>query len=62
MEGLANKPVIVTGGGGVIGRAICRRFACEGARIGVFDLDGAAAGETVEAIRADGADARGNRR
>ena len=32
MEGLANKPVIVTGGGGVIGHAICRRSAREGAR------------------------------
>ena len=57
MEGLSGKAVIVTGGGGVIGRAICRRFAAEGARIGVFDIDDAAANETVDAARADGADA-----
>ena len=57
MDGLADKAVIVTGGGGVIGRAICRRFAREGATIGVFDIDGEAAAETVAAVRDDGAKA-----
>ncbi len=57
MTGLSGKAVIVTGGGGVIGRAICRRFAREGAVIGVFDIDGDAAGETVAAVRGDGAEA-----
>jgi 2-hydroxycyclohexanecarboxyl-CoA dehydrogenase len=57
MEGLVGKAVIVTGGGGVIGRAICRRFAREGAVIGVFDIDGDAAAETVAAVRGDGAEA-----
>jgi 2-hydroxycyclohexanecarboxyl-CoA dehydrogenase len=43
MRGLQGKNVIVTGGGGAIGGAICRRFAGYGAKVGVFDknLDGA---------------------
>jgi 2-hydroxycyclohexanecarboxyl-CoA dehydrogenase len=43
MRGLDGRNVIVTGGAGAIGAAICRRFAGYGARVGVFDknLDGA---------------------
>ena len=43
MRGLQGKNVIVTGGGGAIGGAICRRFADYGAKVGVFDknLEGA---------------------
>jgi 2-hydroxycyclohexanecarboxyl-CoA dehydrogenase len=43
MRGLDGRNVIVTGGGGAIGAAICRRFAGYGAKVGVFDknLDGA---------------------
>jgi 2-hydroxycyclohexanecarboxyl-CoA dehydrogenase len=43
MRGLEGRNVIVTGGGGAIGAAICRRFAGYGAKVGVFDknLDGA---------------------
>ncbi len=37
MRGLAGKNVIVTGGGGAIGGAICRRFAGYGCKVGVFD-------------------------
>ena len=37
MNGLAGKTVLVTGGGGAIGAAICRRFADEGARLLVAD-------------------------
>jgi 2-hydroxycyclohexanecarboxyl-CoA dehydrogenase len=33
----------VTGGAGGIGAALCRRFAGEGSRLAVFDLDGAGA-------------------
>jgi len=45
---------IVTGGGGAIGRAICRRFADEGVVVGVFDIDGTSAAETVERIHRGG--------
>jgi 2-hydroxycyclohexanecarboxyl-CoA dehydrogenase len=43
MRGLNGTNVIVTGGAGAIGAAICRRFAGYGAHVGVFDrnLDGA---------------------
>ena len=57
MRGLRDKSAIVTGGGGAIGRAICRRFAEEGVRVGVFDIDGKAAAETVGAIADTGGQA-----
>ena len=58
---LADKHVVVTGGGNGIGRALCRRFATEGARaIVVADLDGDGAsavaddiGATATAVRLD---------
>jgi 2-hydroxycyclohexanecarboxyl-CoA dehydrogenase len=37
VRGLAGKTVLVTGGGGAIGGAICRRFAADGARVLVAD-------------------------
>jgi 2-hydroxycyclohexanecarboxyl-CoA dehydrogenase len=37
VKGLSGKQVLVTGGGGAIGAAICRRFAEEGARVLVAD-------------------------
>jgi 2-hydroxycyclohexanecarboxyl-CoA dehydrogenase len=37
MKGLGGKTALVTGGGGAIGAAICRRFAGEGARLLVAD-------------------------
>jgi 2-hydroxycyclohexanecarboxyl-CoA dehydrogenase len=43
MRGLQDKVAIVTGGGGGIGGATCRRFAEAGTTVAVFDLDGAAA-------------------
>lgn len=42
MERLQGKVAVVTGGGGGIGGATCRRFAREGARVAVFDRDLAA--------------------
>lgn len=54
MRGLDGKRVLVTGGGAGIGQAAARRLAAEGARIAVADIDGAAAGTTVELIGADG--------
>jgi len=48
---LAEKHVVVTGGGNGIGRALCRRFASEGARaIVVADLDGEGAQAVADEV------------
>ncbi|MDE2198435.1 MAG: glucose 1-dehydrogenase [Rhodospirillales bacterium] len=54
MRGVAGRIVIVTGGGGGIGGATCRRFAAEGAVVQVFDVDLAAAGRVAAEIAAAG--------
>jgi 2-hydroxycyclohexanecarboxyl-CoA dehydrogenase len=54
MRGIQGKTVVVTGGGGGIGGATCRRFAKEGASVAVFDLNGDSAEKVAAAIRADG--------
>jgi 2-hydroxycyclohexanecarboxyl-CoA dehydrogenase len=50
VRGLKDRVVIVTGGGGGIGGATCRRFAEVGAKVAVFDIDHAAAASVAEAI------------
>ena len=54
MKNLENKTVIVTGGGGGIGGATCRRFASEGAKVAVFDMNLEAAQKVVDDIKAAG--------
>jgi 2-hydroxycyclohexanecarboxyl-CoA dehydrogenase len=57
MQGLAGKVAVVTGGGGGIGGATCRRFAREGAKVAVCDRDLASAQAVAQAIVADGGEA-----
>lgn len=54
MQRFDGKTVIVTGGGGGIGGATCRRFASEGAQVAVFDMNLDAAEQVAADIRATG--------
>ena len=57
MQRFNGKTVVVTGGGGGIGGATSRRFAGEGARVAVLDLNLQAAEAVVAQIRAAGGQA-----
>ncbi len=61
MQRFEGRTVVVTGGGGGIGGATCRRFAGEGAKVAVLDLDQAAAERVAAEIRAAGGTAQGFR-
>jgi 2-hydroxycyclohexanecarboxyl-CoA dehydrogenase len=50
MKGLSGKTVLVTGGGGAIGSAICARFAAAGAQVLVADLNEDSCGKTARAV------------
>ena len=58
MRGLEGKTVVVTGGGGGIGGATCRRFAEAGAKVAVFDIDPASAERMASSIAGSGGTAR----
>ena len=51
---LSNKVAIVTGSAGGIGRGIATKFATEGAKVAVVDIDLNGANETLEMIKKDG--------
>ncbi|MEM5422496.1 2-hydroxycyclohexanecarboxyl-CoA dehydrogenase [Paraburkholderia sp. BR14263] len=57
MRKLEGKTVVVTGGGGGIGGATCRRFAAEGARVAVLDLSLEAALKVADEIHEKGGQA-----
>ena len=54
MQKFKDRTVIVTGGGGGIGGATCRRFAAEGAKVAVFDMNLEAAQKVAAEIKATG--------
>ena len=53
---LDGKVAVVTGGGGTnsIGRAICLRYAREGARVAVLDINGEGAAKVADEVKAAG--------
>ena len=58
MRRFEGRTVVVTGGGGGIGGATCRRFGAEGAKVAVFDLDLDAAEAVAAGIREAGGAAK----
>ena len=58
MKRFDNQTVVITGGGGGIGGATCKRFGAEGARVAVFDLNLDAAEKVAASIRAESGQAQ----
>jgi len=54
MQRFTDKVAVITGGGGGIGGATCRRFAQEGAHVAVFDMNLEAARRVADAIVSQG--------
>ena len=58
-EGSVEKVAVVTGGASGIGLAIAQRLGRDGAKVAIFDLNGAGAEEAAAKLRADGREAIG---
>jgi 2-hydroxycyclohexanecarboxyl-CoA dehydrogenase len=58
MQRFEGKTAVITGGGGGIGSAVCRRLAHEGARVAVYDMNLDAAEAVAAAIRDAGGQAQ----
>ncbi len=56
-ERLPDHHALITGGGSGIGQAIAVRFAREGAKVSVFDINEEEGARTVESIRQEGGEA-----
>jgi NAD(P)-dependent dehydrogenase (short-subunit alcohol dehydrogenase family) len=56
MQDLAGKVAVVTGGASGIGFALAERFAADGMKVVVADIEAAALTEAAEKLRAGGAD------
>ena len=54
---ITGRVVVVTGGAGILGRAICLYLSQQGARVVILDRDAAAGAELVAAIRKEGGEA-----
>ena len=52
MKAFAGKVVWITGAAGGFGSAASRMFAADGARLGLFDLDGQELKRLADALRA----------
>ncbi|MCW2682045.1 MAG: short-chain dehydrogenase/reductase [Frankiales bacterium] len=53
LKGLSGKSIVVTGAGGEIGAATCRRLSAEGARVVAADIDISRAEATVAQLQGD---------
>ena len=60
MKTLVGKVAVVTGGGGGLGRAMGERFAAEGMKVVLADVQGPLLEATVEECRAKGLEISGH--